>query len=281
MKRFLLVLAKRTGGLLVSAAWKLAGLAIVVTVISQVRTAVLEPDSWQAQWSKSVISSVAKNPAVQETLSKLREPGENLLIGLVEDKALPVSKTEKSKETGAFTKSKSAGTNDTSTQVKPSVTIKSGVSKKTAASKQADVNLMAKEMFKLVNEARAKENVSGLQWDPFLAKVAETRARDMIERNYFRHYGKAEDKFAPMAEVEARKLNPDFNKSLAENICAGVKSVSEAHTGFMNSPGHRKNIMDARNKSVGIAFVHGVPKDPRIKVPEGVTVYTCVQIFSN
>jgi len=107
------------------------------------------------------------------------------------------------------------------------------------------------EMLKLVNEARAQNNVPALQIDMELTNVARIKAQDMIDNNYFSHnspkYGSPFDmmKSFGISYVQA-----------GENI-AGNQNVQKAHEALMNSPGHRKNILNPDYTHIGIGIRSG------------------------
>jgi uncharacterized YkwD family protein len=109
------------------------------------------------------------------------------------------------------------------------------------------------EMLKLVNQARSQNNAPPLQIDMQVTSVARVKAQDMIDNNYFSHnspkYGSPFDmlKSFGISYVEA-----------GENI-AGNQNVQNAHNALMNSPGHRKNILNPSYTHIGIGIKNGGP----------------------
>ncbi|MCM0650639.1 CAP domain-containing protein [Clostridium swellfunianum] len=109
------------------------------------------------------------------------------------------------------------------------------------------------EMLKLINQARAQNNVSPLQIDMQVTNVARVKAQDMIDNNYFSHnspkYGSPFDmlKAFGVSYVEA-----------GENI-AGNQTIQNAHNALMNSPGHRKNILNPDYTHIGLGIRNGGP----------------------
>lgn len=107
-----------------------------------------------------------------------------------------------------------------------------------------------KQMFDLVNKERANAGLHLFTVDPRLVTLARMKSQDMYENNYFSHvsptYGKAFD-MEKKAGVVARVMG-------AENICKAA-TVAEAHMLFMNSEGHRANILDSREDYIGIGVV--------------------------
>ncbi|CCH53029.1 hypothetical protein BN8_02089 [Fibrisoma limi BUZ 3] len=106
-------------------------------------------------------------------------------------------------------------------------------------------------MLELVNEERAKEGLEPLKADPELARVARNHSRDMFVRGYFSHV--TPDGKDPFDRIRA--ANVRF-RSAGENL-ALAQTVNIAHTGLMNSPGHRANILQPAFGRVGIGILDG------------------------
>lgn len=115
-----------------------------------------------------------------------------------------------------------------------------------------DLITYEQQMLDLVNAARAEEGKPALQYDPQVAKVAQLKAQDLLTTNYFDHespnYGSPSEMLT--------EFGIDWRAS-GENIAAGQLSVEEVHEGWMNSPGHRENIMADMFTHVGFGFVEG------------------------
>lgn len=110
-----------------------------------------------------------------------------------------------------------------------------------------------KEVFNLINQERTKQGLSALKIDNELQKVARIKAQDMVDKNYFDHnsptYG------TPFDMLKSFKIS---YKAAGENI-AGNASNSAAVTAWMNSSGHRANILKSNYNHTGI----GVIKSPK------------------
>jgi uncharacterized YkwD family protein len=121
----------------------------------------------------------------------------------------------------------------------------------TAQTNSSTLTSQEQEMLKLVNEARAQNNAPPLQIDMQVTNVARVKAQDMIDNNYFSHnspkYGSPFDmmKSFGISYVQA-----------GENI-AGNQNVQNAHNALMNSPGHRKNILNPEYTHIGIGIKSG------------------------
>ncbi|OPZ93228.1 MAG: Cysteine-rich secretory protein family protein [Firmicutes bacterium ADurb.Bin419] len=101
----------------------------------------------------------------------------------------------------------------------------------------------------LVNKARADAGAGPLQFDTELMKVAKLKAKDMVDNNYFSHqsptYGSPFDMM--------RQFGVSF-KTAGENI-AGNRTVEGAFKAWMNSEGHKKNILNSGFNYTGVGIV--------------------------
>lgn len=104
------------------------------------------------------------------------------------------------------------------------------------------------KLVNLINSERTKAGLNPLAIDYNLSRVARIKSEDMRTNNYFSHtsptYG------SPF------QMMKDFGisyRSAAENI-ARTSSVDRAHTGFMNSEGHRKNILTPGFTHIGVGI---------------------------
>ena len=120
----------------------------------------------------------------------------------------------------------------------------------TVATPQARPDLEAK-MLTLINGERAAAGLRPLASDPELAQVAEQHSTDMFVRGYFAHVTpEGRDPFERMREANVRFLTAGENLALAPTL-------QIAHTGLMNSPGHRANILQPSFGRVGIGIMDG------------------------
>ena len=114
------------------------------------------------------------------------------------------------------------------------------------------VNDTAKETVHLVNIERAKSGLPALKLDAPLSQIATLKADDMMENNYFDHvsptYGQPWDM--------ANKFGYTYT-SFGENIAYGHRSPQEVVKGWMDSPGHKANILTKDFTNIGA----GISKD--------------------
>ncbi len=107
------------------------------------------------------------------------------------------------------------------------------------------------QMLQLVNEERTKRGLSPLKPDPELTEVARAHSRDMFARGYFAHFTpEGKSPFDRMNEAHVQYATAGENLALAH-------SLSIAHNGLMNSPGHRANILSPSFGHVGIGILDG------------------------
>lgn len=117
--------------------------------------------------------------------------------------------------------------------------------------KETKMNQDEKEVFDLINEQRLKNGLQALENDNEVQRIARIKAQDMISNNYFSHtsptYG------SPFDMLKSFKIQ---YKTAGENI-AGNSSNSAAVTAWMNSSGHKANILNGSFKYTGIGVANG------------------------
>lgn len=94
------------------------------------------------------------------------------------------------------------------------------------------------ELLMAHNRERAEAGKPALEFDPLLTEAAAVQARDMAARGVMSHEGG--DGSTPADRV--RRAGYKF-QSTAENVAKGYESTAELMTGWMNSPGHRANVL--------------------------------------
>lgn len=107
------------------------------------------------------------------------------------------------------------------------------------------------QMLVLVNEERNRHGLKPLVADEAAAEVARAHSRDMFARSYFSHV--TPDGLDPFDRMRAGRLR---YLAAGENL-ALARSLSMAHRGLMESPGHRANILRPAFGRVGIGILDG------------------------
>lgn len=115
-----------------------------------------------------------------------------------------------------------------------------------------NVKNLENEVVALVNNERAKRRLQGLEIDWELARVARTKSKDMAVNNYFSHqsptYG------SPFDMMKHFGIN---YSTAGENIASGQVSAEDVMNSWMNSPGHKKNILDPNFTHIGVGYFRG------------------------
>ena len=107
------------------------------------------------------------------------------------------------------------------------------------------------QMLELVNAERAAAGLGPVAPDPELTEVARAHSADMFARGYFAHV--SPDGLDPFDRM--KRAGVTF-RTAGENL-ALAPTVRIAHTGLMNSPGHRANILRPPFGRVGIGIMDG------------------------
>lgn len=112
-----------------------------------------------------------------------------------------------------------------------------------------NVRSLEYQLLDLVNKERKRAGLSLYVMDHTLQNIARAHSADMEKRNFFDH--KNPDGENPFDRMT--KAGVEYMKA-AENVAYNA-SVLEIHRSLMNSPGHRKNIMNPALGKIGIGIV--------------------------
>ena len=110
---------------------------------------------------------------------------------------------------------------------------------------------LEQQMLDLVNKERVANGLNPLAPDPELTEVARQHSADMFVRGYFAH--DTPEGLSPFDRMRAANIR--FTTA-GENL-ALAPTIPVAHTGLMNSPGHRANILRKEFGRVGIGVMDG------------------------
>lgn len=117
---------------------------------------------------------------------------------------------------------------------------------------KGNIKSVEQQVIDLTNQERAKNGLPALKENWQLSRVARYKSRDMRDRGYFSHtsptYG------SPFTMM--RDFNVNYRRA-AENIAAGQRTPQEVVNGWMNSAGHRKNILDPNLRQIGVGYAKG------------------------
>lgn len=107
-----------------------------------------------------------------------------------------------------------------------------------------------KQIFDLTNVFRSERNLSLLKWSDDMANVARLHSKDMAIRDFFDHTNPSG--YSPFDRMIAAGI--DYMVA-SENIAAGYTNAFSTHSGWVNSPGHRLNLIrDVEYLGVGVYF---------------------------
>jgi uncharacterized protein YkwD len=101
-----------------------------------------------------------------------------------------------------------------------------------------------------VNTERRKAGCAALTSDSRLLKAAQGHASDMSANNYFSHTGRNGSSFVD----RIRAAGITSFRTGAENIAKGQRTSAQVMTAWMNSAGHRRNILNCAFTKIGIGF---------------------------
>ncbi|MBS4190877.1 sporulation protein [Bacillus sp. FJAT-49705] len=124
------------------------------------------------------------------------------------------------------------------------------VEQKPSTPASSSVSAYEQKVVDLTNQERAKNGLPALQLDVNLSKVARTKSMDMKTKGYFDHnsptYGSPFDMM--------KQFGISYS-SAGENIAMGQRTPEEVVNAWMNSDGHRKNILNPSFTHIGVGYV--------------------------
>jgi hypothetical protein len=153
--------------------------------------------------------------------------------------------------------------------------------KSAAYAQHSEAPAAEQELLKYANEARQRAGAPPLAWNQWLAQAARKHAQMMVDRGQLSH------EFPGEPPLLQRVIDSGIRfDSSAENVALG-ETPSEIHQGWMESPGHRTNLLNPKYNAVGIVvmrrgivlyavqdFAHTVPEltatDVENAVAEGI-----------
>jgi uncharacterized protein YkwD len=119
---------------------------------------------------------------------------------------------------------------------------------------------LEQEVLGLVNAERRSHGLVALVPSAPLADAARLHAREMAENDYFDHdsFERTSRGLVKACDWSQRvqRFAPGEQR-VAENLAAGAETASEVVSGWMTSPGHRRNILDPRFRLAGVGYWPG------------------------
>ncbi len=114
----------------------------------------------------------------------------------------------------------------------------------------SDVSAFEQEVVKLTNAERTKAGLTPFKTDDQLMAAAREKSQDMQSKNYFSHTSPTFG--SPFDRMKALGIS---YKSAGENIAQGQRSPQEVVQAWMDSPGHRANILNEKFTHIGVGYV--------------------------
>jgi uncharacterized protein YkwD len=125
-----------------------------------------------------------------------------------------------------------------------------------AAPAKASEQALQTEVNRLTNVERTKRGCGALKVNAQLTTAARGHSTWMATTGTFSHTGSAGSSFVARAKATG------YGQPSAENIAWGFPSAASVVDGWMNSPGHRANILNCKSKSVGVGVVYSASGTP-------------------
>lgn len=209
---------------------------------------------------EETLTKVMKKVKAQEQTVKAEEPSakapvkEEVKAPVKEEVKAPVKEEVKApvkEETPAVeTPAEEVQTPETTTTEEPA---KEETTKEEAAPSEdvnSEISAFEKEVVALTNAERSKQGLKALEMDTELSKVAGIKSQDMKDKNYFDHtsptYGSPFDMM--------KSFGIDYSAA-GENIAMGQTTPQQVVTSWMNSEGHRANILSSNFTHIGVGHV--------------------------
>ena len=175
-----------------------------------------------------------------------------VVVALVAGSSLFFFSAGGSKSDGVPTTSNSVENSPISTDSSSTASIPTSSSSITDPSQSVVLTSDEKLMLDSVNAERAKASLQSLTWCPALARSATAHSADMAKNSYFEHESLDGREVADRAKAQGY----DY-QTVGENIAVGQRDVAEVMDGWMNSPGHRANILRATFTHFGSSVATG------------------------
>lgn len=112
-----------------------------------------------------------------------------------------------------------------------------------------DVKAIENKVAQLVNQERAKKGLPALKYNWEVARVARYKSADMANKKYFSHTSPTYGSPFNMMENFGIRFS-----SAGENIAMGQRTPEEVMNSWMNSPGHRANILSGSFTQIGVGY---------------------------
>ncbi len=202
--------------------------------------------------NRSGNSSAAINTDLQTVL--LSEANDDSIIIPEETTEFPESEEKETAPSGQNDLDRTApdaeATPSPATEDKhPEETVEPDQTEETKLPNEDAISEYEKKVTELVNQIRIENGLSPLAWNSELSAVARKKSQDMRDEHYFSHtspvYG---------SPFDMMKTFGISYTTAGENIAMGQRTPEEVVEAWMNSPGHRANILNASFTQIGMGY---------------------------
>lgn len=120
------------------------------------------------------------------------------------------------------------------------------------------------QVIDLVNQQRQQHGCAALTRSAQLSSAATAHSQDMALHDLFSHTG------SDGSTMVSRAVAAGYNYSmLAENLAAGAATAEEVVAGWMNSPGHRANILNCDLRELGVGYYVQMDDQSNVRLDNG------------
>lgn len=135
------------------------------------------------------------------------------------------------------------------------------VSSSSSSSASTSIDAVRQKILDLVNAERSNAGLSPLTYNKKLEQSAQAHAEDMQNRNFFDHVnpdGKTpSDRIKATGYLDVTGCNCRWSYADGENIAMGQTTPEQVMKDWMNSPGHKANILSTNFTEMGVGYVTG------------------------
>lgn len=189
---------------------------------------------------------ISKKETVQQQVKKQEVKTEQNEAKPVENKATTPEVTTKTEEQPKV----ETPVTETPKQEAPVVEQPKEEVKTNETTTSSDIDVIEAKVVELTNAERAKHGLKALVMDQPLMAAAREKSQDMKNNNYFSHTSPTFG--SPFDRMKALGI---AYKSAGENIAKGQQTPEQVVEAWMNSEGHRANILDANYTHIGVGYV--------------------------
>lgn len=234
-------------------------LTLVLSVFAMSATALAAPAPQCPSRPNATVSSnstSASGTDIQKILDSLKSQGGNIKVAIPSDlkslpnllKSLGISIPDTSTCTQSTGQTKAAAPASGSGNAAAPAPSDNGA--KPASSGKIDNSSYEQQVITLVNDQRAANGLAPLTANEKLSDVARAKSQDMHDNNYFSHTSPTYGSPFDMLKTFGFRF-----KAAGENIAMGQSTPQKVVTAWMNSSGHRANILNSAYTQIGVGYV--------------------------